>query len=98
MLNTFSVPALIAWLETQDPATEYDFIDGADCLICRYFRAQGIPLGIGEVVNPMSWRDKNGMSHPLPAEFNNISNGGGKPWNYGAALARAKATLGAPTL
>src|SRR6516164_1736587 len=36
---TPDVAGLIAWLETQDGATEYDYIDGSDCLLCRFAEA-----------------------------------------------------------
>ncbi len=87
----FSRLGLIAWLETQDPETEYDYTDPADCLLCRYFRAVGVPLKDGKAVDSLDWTDKNGNDHLLSRELNQISLEG--PDNYGGALARAKETI-----
>lgn len=38
----FSIPAFIAWAETQDPKTEYDWYNWDDCLGMRYVRACGV--------------------------------------------------------
>ena len=91
MFNTFSVTGLIAWLETQDPATKYDYLSNDDCLLCRYFRARGIPLSGFVPMGSVTWGDAAGNDHILPPELNHV--GRGRPHNYGAALARAKATL-----
>lgn len=32
----FSLPSLIAWLETKDPAEEYNYIDYDNCLVAQY--------------------------------------------------------------
>ncbi len=95
MINTFSVTGLIAWLETQDPATEYPYSSNDDCLLCRYFRARGVSLGGLAPMGSMTWGDATGNDHILPPELNRVSRG--YPWTYGAALARAKATLVEPT-
>lgn len=91
MLNTFSVTGLIAWLETQDPATEYRYLSNHDCLICRYFCARGVSLARHSPMGSRTWGDAAGNAHILPPELNLASRG--HPWTYGAALARAKATL-----
>ena len=37
----FSLRGLIAWLETQDPATTYKFIEPDKCLLAKYTMAVG---------------------------------------------------------
>lgn len=39
--EVFSLKGLIAWLETQDPSTRYNFLDVRDCLITRYLESNG---------------------------------------------------------
>jgi hypothetical protein len=39
--DVFSLAGLIAWLETQDPTTEYCWIDAHHCLYGQYCRAHG---------------------------------------------------------
>ena len=88
MLNTFSVTGLIAWLETQDPTTGYNFLHCGDCLLHRYLSARGVPVsGVGGDY----WRDKDRNKHPLSGDLRLVARR--FPHNYGAALARAKATL-----
>ena len=87
LLNTFSVPGLIAWLENQDPAAEYKFMC-TGCLIGQYLRSRGLSvkyLGTG------TWTDGKQVRRELPQGFNDIAIT--EPHTYGAALARAKATL-----
>ena len=88
-LNTFSVEGLVAWLETQDGATEYEYGSGHDCLLCRYFRARGVPVMEGTFMGGWSWLDKDGQMHPLPDPLRDLAQGS----NYGEVLARAKALL-----
>ena len=74
----FSVHGLIAWLETQDPETEYDYTKGGDCLIQRYLKDRGVNV-------PRFGYD------PLELEKWGLRTiAGTDPYNYAAALARAK--------
>ncbi len=76
-INIFSVTGLIAWLETQDPETEYDFGDVlGNCLIARYARAMGTNFPV---------------LHGHFFDNENLGLACSRPWTYGAALARAKA-------
>ena len=43
--EVFSLADLVAWLETQDPTTEYDYTDISYCLVGQYTIARG-----GEIV------------------------------------------------
>lgn len=87
-IPVFSREGLIAWLETQDPATEYKYTDNDECLLCRYFRARGIPLNDYRPLSFDEWTDRDGVDHPLPEILDNISVDGVS--TYGAALIRAK--------
>ena len=84
MLNTFSVTSLIAWLETQNPETEYDYTDSRECLITRYMLARGVPLP------PMLL---DGVSNDQIKKWGFYDIANNAPSTCGAALARAKATL-----
>ena len=84
----FSVHGLIAWLETQDPETTYEYTDSRDCLICRYFTARGVSWA---GVIPNQWRDTDLKMHALPSGIQEVSQTG--QWTYGAALARAKESI-----
>lgn len=79
----FSLEGLIAWLETQDPATEYDYSDCFGmCLIGQYLAARGVP-----------WEEERyGDFLTLPARVT-IASGCSAPFGetYGAALDRARA-------
>ena len=87
--DPFTLPALIAWLRTQEPATEYDFMSTDDCLLCRYIRARGFHSatlgGYGKVY----------LGNTKIGQFQFEANGQGPavgtPRNVGAALARAEA-------
>jgi len=82
-----SLAGLIAWLETQDPDTTYEFGDIFDCLLCRYARAIGADVSSAGsdsvVLNP------NFNRHPVTPEGSHVASG--FPCTYGAALKRAKA-------
>ena len=44
-----SVEGLIAWLETKDPTTVYDYNNfEGQCMICQYLRARGIADPTGD--------------------------------------------------
>ncbi len=81
-INIFSVSGLIAWLETQDPETEYNWADCRDCLGLRYLKARGVSeperayVALSKVA---AGNDDMGLTISIK-----------RPWTYGAALARAK--------
>lgn len=83
--GVFSLEGLIAWLEQQDPETEYDFtcVEG-DCLIGRYLRA----------TTGRMWRDFGYTWGTLTGEYPELEDVSGDfPCTYGAALERARALL-----
>lgn len=88
-IPVFSVHGLIAWLETQNPETEYNYMDSNDCLLCRYFRACGVRLRHNDPMGPYEWMDADGIRHNLLPALDHISITAS---TYGAALARAKET------
>lgn len=78
---------LIAWLETQDPTTTYDFRDTNGCLVCAYYNALGIngrsnpdrPL-YGDTFGPHGSEERNNYGRVACR----------RPWTFGAALERAR--------
>lgn len=89
---TLSIDSLIAWLETQDPATEYTYRRIDDCLICRMVKSLGYPKA--RVGSTMVWLRTSGMDDadiPLPRQMDDIA--GQYPHTYGAALTRARAVV-----
>lgn len=79
--NVFSLEGLIAWLETQDPATGYDWHNcQGDCLIGHYGSAMGVDWHkIHDVAFGDGWlRVASSLSGPA---------------TYGAALERARRLL-----
>ncbi len=80
---------LVAWLETQNPATEYDFDDTHDCLLCRFSKENGY------------WRGEYGATcagfgeeqWAMASAAIEGSRGYRKHHGYGAALERARAQL-----
>ena len=82
--DVFSVEGLLAWLDTQDPATEYDYFDTDDCLLCRYGRARGLKV---------KWAGGNSIRigrirHEVFPENTFIACA--DPWTYGAAAQRCR--------
>lgn len=83
--DVFSLDGLIAWLETQVSETRYDYMATGDCLMCRYLRAQGLPV---RAVGGLYWRDRDGVKHFDGSEpFWSVASAG----SFGAALERARA-------
>lgn len=83
--RTFSpdLDGLIAWLETQDAATSYDWMDVRGCVMCRFQQARGIPK---------PWSTGGGLHSPFGKDLRNYHNVCGTwPWTYAAALDRARA-------
>ena len=83
-IPVFSLQGLIAWLETQPAETEYEYTNTSDCLLCRYFKARGVPVSY---MGGVRWFDHTGNAHPLPDGLRAAPHA----HTYGAALARAKA-------
>ena len=76
--DVFSVEGLLAWLDTQDPATKYDYDDcEGGCLIGTYLKSAGV-----------HW------SARAYAQFANMEArwriAGVHPWTYGAAAQRCR--------
>lgn len=73
---------LITWLETQNPATTYDWYDIKGCVVCRFYDSIGM---------------ERSHVRSLDAAFSSIDEyymfGHTKPWTYGAALARGRMLL-----
>jgi len=87
--DVFSLEGLIAWLETQDPATRYDYGDVVLCALGQYTLAQGGSIiggvrgyVIGEQSIPCTFSD--GLPDRL---WKTVSE---NPHTYGAALERAR--------
>jgi len=87
-----SLEGLAAWLRTQEPETEYEGGDIYDCLLCRYFRAAGVPF---KAMGIWTYSTQNRAVARLPAGLNNIANPplGRGGLNYRDALARCEAAL-----
>lgn len=69
--EVFSLPGLIAWLETQEAATTYSYYSNTDCVLCRYLRASGVRL---RSLNSVNYRDDLGR-HPLPLSLADVAHG-----------------------
>jgi hypothetical protein len=91
MRSPFELKSLIDWLEKQPADAEYDYLNNDDCLLCRYFRSVGLPLAGVAPVGGSHWTDDRWESRPLPDTLRATSRR--EPWNYGAALERARALL-----
>lgn len=78
--RTFSpdLKGLIAWLETQEPETAYDFDDIRDCLIARFGKISGLEY------YGRAWSDADRRLGGIAVIT---------PHTYGAALSRARRAL-----
>lgn len=94
---TPDLPGMIAWLETQDPATTYDSWSTEDCLICRFVGAvqgKSTPVPFYLALRAIS-RSERKLSQAAygrenPTGFGNPTGSRGGH-TYGGALARARA-------
>lgn len=78
--DPFSLESLIAWLETQDPNTEYEWTDcSGGCLIGRYFTAKGI---VEHVPYQMVFQSLS--------DYGEVCSSLSGPTTFGAALERAR--------
>ena len=87
--KTPSIEGLIVWLETQDPATTYDWRRVGGCLICAYYNALGIN-NFSSVSRPL-YGDMFGEREDRKRYYAVAER---LPWTYGAALERARAIVG----
>lgn len=96
----FSLASLIAWLETKDPAAEYNYSDPSNCLMCQYLRCSGVDV---RSITLNYWTDSNGARAVFPRVLQDVSSGHNRSdrlwrvWTFGAALLRARsyqATIG----
>lgn len=79
-----SVSGLIAFLAGQNPATEYNYTNPMDCLLCRYLRSIGHDVRYVEM-NECETRDGNIFK--FPDELRQIAIGNHHDgWTYGGAL------------
>ncbi len=89
--EVFSLAGLVAWLEKQNPETEYQYTDCGGCLLHQYFVASGINMPVGWGMGGSTWYDFNHHRSDLPEHFDGVSLR--DPHTFGAALTRAKALL-----
>jgi len=87
--DVFALEGLISWLETVPSDDEYNWHSATDCLLCQYFRAQGLPvnsLGISKITL------RDGQSIPIPHRHDNPFHDVAcrEPYTFGAALSRAR--------
>lgn len=75
----YTLGSLIAWLETRDPAEEYDFNECGDCLIARYSSAQNERLAYHEA------SDRFTDDAVIAIALHDYCD-----WNMGAALSRTR--------
>jgi len=90
-IPVFSIHGLIAWLETQDPETEYLYVSSQTCLLTKYFRSRGIKRKGVYRYGPLIVYSLNEDEHVNAPQWDKIAIG--HPRTYGAALARAKETI-----
>lgn len=85
--------SLIAWLESQNPAEKYCFMDTGDCLLHRYFTACGLKnVEVGGLYFTHQTSDGE-QDERLPLRFEDVA--AQTPHTYGAALKRARVALSA---
>ena len=79
--DVFSLEGLIAWLEKQDPTTEYDYDDcDGHCLIAQYLADHGYRWGHNHYGRFLTGEDRTAVAARFPETF-------------GAALERARKLL-----
>jgi|GEM_PF-1347451 len=80
--DPLTLGSLIAWLETKDPRQQYDWNDRCGrCLFGQYMKAHGIPWNYDGYDSTYGNVARTFGNHIALA----------KPWNFGAALERARA-------
>lgn len=91
-MPALTLQGLVSWLETQDPETEYNYVNGRQCLMARYLRAHDVPF---DLVVP-SRIHLDGSTVSFPREMDDIALPGYEDHGeetYGDALIRARAAL-----
>jgi hypothetical protein len=78
--DVLSIEGVKEWLETKDPAEEYNYLDAPSCLFSQYLMARGVG---GKV--PYATK----VWHQLHDLYRGV--GGNGAYTFGAALERAKA-------
>lgn len=88
--DPFALASLIAWLEGQEPLTDYCYSNTGECLLARYFTACGFNKVIMAAGFFYHWPRPSPAYEmtKLPPHFNDIAKG--KLRTFGAALARAR--------
>lgn len=87
VVTPLSLAGFIAWLETQPPATEYEWMNCAGgCLFDQY----GASIGHEHIA--ADWGSIKQVFGP-PGNYSRIC--GKAPYTFGAALTRARAVLAA---
>lgn len=92
-MPALTLQGLASWLETQDPETEYNYVDVRQCLMARYLQAHQVPFNF-VVASKIHLLD--GSTERFPSEIDDIAlRGYGDPGDetYGDALIRARAAL-----
>lgn len=74
-----SLKGFIAWLERQPADKEYNFLDWGSCALCQYLISATGQWTVDQYYEIFPW--------PATLGPNFIA---GRPWTFGAALARAK--------
>jgi hypothetical protein len=87
--DPFKLETLIAWLEKQPAAGEYEYTSSTGCALCQYFRAQGINVRTLDICGFSVVGSYT--EHSYPRAFAEATRS--LPWTYGAALERARAAL-----
>lgn len=85
-----SLAGLIAWLETQDASTPYNYRAIDDCLLTRYFKAQGfrwVYSGVSKFSYSLFFLPPL-FTKSYPYEMDQVAVS--RPHTYGAALERAR--------
>jgi len=88
--DPFALASLIAWLESQEPLSDYCYSNTGECLLARYFTACGFNKVIMAAGFFYHWPQPSPAFEmtKLPPHFNDIAKG--KLRTFGAALARAR--------
>lgn len=93
-----SIDGLIAWLETKNPAEQYDYTNGGRCLVAQYFAATGVPCwrvsGMNYYYESKTDYQAEKPSIQYPIEFLNVARPSyaeaSTHSTFGNALARAR--------
>ncbi len=96
--DVFSLEGLIAWLETQDPARAYCYLDAGECLAAQFYKLCGRDYKV-PLISCCLYEFIIGESHEAPdCSFGELLEGiaaWGGDRSYGAALDRARKLLAA---